>query len=129
MDDPTTKPSGSNPASPSSTYSETDKSEVKTPDGSAPAVWASLLSAACGSQSAASPAGLLAKSGIATLLCPDSPGTRDSTRSLPPAPSTPRDQVGPARVLLLSPRTVTGPTFPPGLRDPGGRRTCRGLTR
>jgi len=50
--------------SPSSTYSETDKSEVKTPDGSAPAVWASLLSAAAGSQAAASPAGLLAKSGM-----------------------------------------------------------------
>src|SRR5258708_39777494 len=64
MEDPTTKPSGSNPASPSSTYSETDKSEVKTPDGSAPAVGASLLSAACGSQAAASPAGLLANSGM-----------------------------------------------------------------
>src|SRR5258708_9094848 len=64
MEDPTTKPSGSNPASPSSTYSDTDKSEVKTPDGSAPAVCASLLSAACGSQAAASPAGLLANSGM-----------------------------------------------------------------
>src|SRR5215469_4260706 len=49
MDEPTTKPSGSNPASPSSTYSDTDRSEVKTPDGSAPAVLASRLSAACGS--------------------------------------------------------------------------------
>ena len=49
-----TKPSGSKPASPSSTYSDTDRSEVKTPDGSAPAVWASRVSAACGSQSAPS---------------------------------------------------------------------------
>src|SRR5262249_36474928 len=32
--------------------------------GSAPAVWASLLSAACGSQPATSPAGLLPKSGM-----------------------------------------------------------------
>src|ERR1700760_2057038 len=50
MDEPTTKPSGSNPASPSSTYSDTDRSEVNTPPGVAPAVWARRLSAACGSQ-------------------------------------------------------------------------------
>src|SRR5580704_6648849 len=68
MDDPTTKPSGSKPASPSSTYSETDKSEVKTPEGSAPAVWASLPSAAGGSQTAASSGGLLAKSGMDSPL-------------------------------------------------------------
>ena len=61
MDEPITKPSGSNPASPSSTYSETDKSEVKTPVGTAPAVWASLPAAVGGSQVAASPAGLLLK--------------------------------------------------------------------
>src|SRR5712692_10190695 len=63
MDDPTTKPSGSKPASPSSTYSETDRSEVNTPAGLAPAVCASLLSAACGSQLAAAPDGL-AKRGM-----------------------------------------------------------------
>src|ERR1700744_1248515 len=49
MDEPTTKPSGSNPASPSSTYSDTDRSEVNTPPGFAPAVSARRLSAACGS--------------------------------------------------------------------------------
>src|ERR1700683_3393875 len=64
MDDPTTKPSGSNPASPSSTYSETDKSEGKTPAGAAPAVWASRPAAACGSQAAEPSAGLLPKSGM-----------------------------------------------------------------
>src|SRR5215469_8801804 len=53
IDDPTTKPSGSKPASPSSTYSDTDRSEVKTPPSEAPAVCASLESAACGSQTAA----------------------------------------------------------------------------
>ena len=37
-------------ASPSSTYSDTDRSEVNTPAGSAPAVWASRPSAASGSQ-------------------------------------------------------------------------------
>jgi hypothetical protein len=37
---------------------------VKTPDGAAPAVWASLLAAACGSQAAAPSAGLLPKSGM-----------------------------------------------------------------
>ena len=36
----------------------------ETPDGSAPAVWASLPSAACGSHAAASPGGLLAKIGM-----------------------------------------------------------------
>src|ERR1700760_207714 len=50
MDEPTTKPSGSKPASPSSTYSDTDRSEVNTPPGFAPAVSARRLSAACGSQ-------------------------------------------------------------------------------
>src|SRR3984957_12500007 len=64
MDDPTTKPSGSNPASPSSTYSETDRSEVNTPAGAAPAVCASLVAAACGSQAGAASVGLLLKSGI-----------------------------------------------------------------
>src|ERR1700727_1903432 len=64
MDDPTTKPSGSNPASPSSTYSETDRSDVKTPAGTAPAVCASLPAAASGSQVAAPSAGLLLKSGM-----------------------------------------------------------------
>src|SRR5689334_25125984 len=49
MEDPTTKPSGSKPASPSRTYSETDRSEVNTPDGLAPAVCASRLPAAGGS--------------------------------------------------------------------------------
>src|SRR5258708_5780152 len=38
-----TKPSGSKPASPRSTYSDTDRSEVNTPAGLAPAVCASLL--------------------------------------------------------------------------------------
>ena len=38
MEEPTTKPSGSKPASPSSTYSDTDRSEVNTPAGLAPAV-------------------------------------------------------------------------------------------
>src|ERR1700722_9082245 len=64
IDDPTTKPSGSNPASPSSTYSETDRSDVKTPAGTAPAVWASRPAAASGSQVAAPSAGLLLKSGM-----------------------------------------------------------------
>src|SRR5579875_623588 len=54
MDDPTTKPSGSKPASPSSTYSDTDRSEVNTPPCLAPAVSARRLSAACGSQVASS---------------------------------------------------------------------------
>ena len=49
MEEPTTKPSGSKPASPSSTYSDTDRSEVNTPDGLAPAVLARRLSAAGGS--------------------------------------------------------------------------------
>jgi hypothetical protein len=49
MEEPMTKPSGSKPASPSSAYYETDRSEVKTPAGLAPAVWASLVSAARGS--------------------------------------------------------------------------------
>ena len=75
MDDPTTKPSGSNPASPSSTYSETDKSEVKTPAGAAPAVFASLPAAACGSQVAASPP-LVAENWHVTLLRAGSLGTR-----------------------------------------------------
>src|SRR6266849_3433163 len=112
MDEPTTKPSGSNPASPSSTYSETDKSEVKTPDGSAPAVCASLLSAACGSQAAASPAGLLAKSGMGLILRPDSLGTRASTAKLTCARA---DGVRPGatcQVSPLSPRTVAGSTLP-----------------
>src|SRR5690242_13660205 len=52
MEEPTTKPSGSKPASPRSTYSETDRSEVNTPDGLAPAVCASRLAAACGSHAA-----------------------------------------------------------------------------
>src|ERR1700760_1449807 len=50
MDEPTTKPSGSNPASPSSTYSDTDRSEVNPPPCLAPAVSARRPSAACGSQ-------------------------------------------------------------------------------
>src|SRR6266700_6169586 len=52
MEEPTTKPSGSKPASPSRTYSETDRSEVNTPDGLAPAVCASRPSAAFGSHTA-----------------------------------------------------------------------------
>src|ERR1700724_1098365 len=52
MEEPTTKPRGSKPASPSRTYSETDRSEVNTPDGLAPAVCASRLSAAFGSHTA-----------------------------------------------------------------------------
>src|SRR5487761_1114958 len=68
MEEPTTKPSGSNPASPSSTYSETDRSEVKTPDGLAPAVWASLLSAACGSHPEVSAACRFEKRGIELSL-------------------------------------------------------------
>src|SRR5581483_4617264 len=52
MEEPTTKPSGSKPASPRSTYSETDRSEVNTPDGLAPAVCASRPSAARGSHTA-----------------------------------------------------------------------------
>src|SRR5579871_6488661 len=54
MEEPTTKPSGSKPASPSRTYSETDRSEVNTPDGLAPAVCARRLSAAFGSHTAES---------------------------------------------------------------------------
>src|ERR1700679_3541719 len=50
MEEPTTNPSGSNPASPSSTYSDTDRSEVNTPVWLAPAVLASRPSAASGSQ-------------------------------------------------------------------------------
>src|ERR1700745_1098117 len=49
MEEPTTKPRGSKPASPSSTYSDTERSEVNTPDGVAPAVLARRLSAAGGS--------------------------------------------------------------------------------
>src|SRR5689334_22097414 len=49
MEEPTTKPSGSKPASPSRTYSDTDRSEVNTPAGLAPAVCASRPSAAGGS--------------------------------------------------------------------------------
>jgi hypothetical protein len=37
---------------------------VKTPAGAAPAVFASLPAAACGSQAAASPPGLLPKTGM-----------------------------------------------------------------
>src|SRR5215475_3395182 len=58
MDDPTTKPSGSKPASPSRTYSDTDRSEVKTPPPAEPAVCARRPSAASGSQVAPGPAGL-----------------------------------------------------------------------
>src|SRR5690348_11838973 len=58
MDEPTTKPSGSKPASPSRTYSETDRSEVKTPPPAEPAVCARRPSAASGSQVAPGPAGL-----------------------------------------------------------------------
>src|ERR1700761_9511733 len=50
MEEPTTNPSGSNPASPSSTYSDTDRSEVNPPPWRAPAVLASRPSAASGSQ-------------------------------------------------------------------------------
>src|SRR5271165_3733662 len=50
MDEPSTNPSGSNPASPSRTYSETDRSELKTAASSAPAVCDSLPLAASGSQ-------------------------------------------------------------------------------
>ena len=64
MDEPTTKPSGSKPASPSSAYSDTDRSEVNTAPGSAPAVWASRLSAACGSQVCASSGLLLPNRGM-----------------------------------------------------------------
>src|SRR5215469_14789322 len=53
MEEPTTKPSGSNPASPSSTYSDTDRSEVKTPPVLEPAVFASRPSAMCGSHAEA----------------------------------------------------------------------------
>src|SRR5271154_5796324 len=49
MEEPTTNPSGSNPASPSSTYSDTDRSEVNTPASLAPTVLASRPSAASGS--------------------------------------------------------------------------------
>src|ERR1700733_5487473 len=52
MEDPTTKPSGSNPAPPRSTDSDTDRGEGKPPDGSAPPVFASRESAAGGSQDA-----------------------------------------------------------------------------
>src|SRR5512142_709760 len=52
MEEPTTKPRGSKPASPRSTYSETDRSEVNTPEGLAPAVCASRVSAAFGSHTA-----------------------------------------------------------------------------
>src|SRR6185503_7637149 len=58
MDDPTTKPSGSKPASPSRAYSDTDRSEVKTPPPAEPAVCARRPSAASGSQVAPGPAGL-----------------------------------------------------------------------
>src|SRR5215469_13428785 len=66
MEEPTTKPSGSNPASPSSTYSDTDRSEVKTPAGLAPAVFASRLSATCGSHTPAPWFCWFENSGIAT---------------------------------------------------------------
>src|SRR5580692_8506100 len=82
MDDPTTKPSGSNPASPSSTYSETDRSDVETPAGTAPAVCASLPAAASGSQVAAPSAGLLLKSGMRLSFDQIQPGTSDSKESL-----------------------------------------------
>src|SRR3984885_3349568 len=82
MDDPTTKPSGSNPASPSSTYSETDKSEVNTPPGAAPAVCASLLAAACGSQAGAASACLLLNSGMRLSSGEIHPGSCDTTRGL-----------------------------------------------
>src|SRR5215469_11331931 len=67
MEEPTTKPSGSNPASPSSTYSDTDRSEVKTPAGLAPAVFASRPLATCGSHAAAFWFGWLENTGIASL--------------------------------------------------------------
>src|SRR5258708_133873 len=68
MDEPMTKPSGSKPASPSSTYSETDRSEVNTPVSSAPAVCASLVPAACGSQVAELALGWLRTRGVRELL-------------------------------------------------------------
>src|ERR1700728_3311266 len=80
MDDPTTKPSGSNPASPSSTYSEPDRSEVKTPAGTAPAVCASLPAAASGSQVAAPSAGLLLKSGMRLSSGQTDPGRSDEAK-------------------------------------------------
>src|SRR6185437_3296772 len=66
MDDPMTNPSGSKPASPRRTYSETDRSELNTPSSTAPAVCASLVLAASGSQGAA--AGWLENNGIGLLL-------------------------------------------------------------
>src|SRR5579875_1508621 len=71
MDEPTTKPSGSKPASPSSTYSDTDRSEVKTPDGSAPAVCASRVSAASGSHPASERVSGLAPSASMSAPAPD----------------------------------------------------------
>jgi hypothetical protein len=64
IDEPTTKPSGSKPASPSSTYSDTDRSEVNTPSASAPAVCARRLSAAWGSHVAVSSPDPLPNRGI-----------------------------------------------------------------
>ena len=64
IDEPTTKPSGSKPASPSSTYSDTDRSEVNTPSASAPAVCARRLSAAWGSHVAGASADPLPNRGI-----------------------------------------------------------------
>src|ERR1700730_5399543 len=94
MEEPTPKPSGSNPASPRSTYSETDRSEVKTPVGLAPAVCASLLSAACGSHREVSAAGRFENRGMglsfeagAAARCA---GTRQPTG---PAPQDPAGQL------------------------------------
>src|SRR6266700_3820131 len=64
MDEPMTNPRGSKPASPSRTYSDTDRSELNTPASTAPAVCASLVPAASGSHAAAAAAGLLENDGI-----------------------------------------------------------------
>src|ERR1700753_2047694 len=64
MEEPPTKPSGSKPASPSSTYSDTDRSEVNTAPCSAPAAWARRPSAACGSQVAPAASCPLPNTGI-----------------------------------------------------------------
>src|ERR1700722_792366 len=64
IEEPTTKPSGSKPASPSSTYSDTDRSEVNTPASLAPTVLDSRPSAASGSHAPGSGLCGLEKSGI-----------------------------------------------------------------
>src|ERR1039458_819648 len=123
MDDPPTKPSGSNPASPSSTYSETDKSEVKTPAGAAPAVCASLLAAACGSQVAESSACLPPKSGmgLSSGQGPRAVAAMPGGDQMPRRPSGPADESSPLRRARLARNwTLENAVEEIDLRTPGG---------